>query len=108
MNLNQTPTKDQLKALLSAAHDDDDHHILWVDISGEVRVTPLGDEITPAGWEGKQPSTALRYETFVAGNGYVGADAAADDSHVDRLYRSLVSEWADRKPADGARYIDHF
>jgi len=30
MNLNQTPTKEQLKSILSAADDGADHHILWV------------------------------------------------------------------------------
>lgn len=108
MNLNQTPTKEQLKSILSAADDGADHHILWVDNSGDVRVTPLGDDINPAGWEDKYPSTALRYETFQVGNGYVGAEAAEDDSHVNRLYRSLVNEWANWQPAQGPEYIDSF
>lgn len=108
MNLNQNPTKEQLKSIIAAAEDDEDHHVLWVDNRGDVRVTPLGDEITPAGWESKYQSTALRYETFQVGNGYVGTEAAEDDSHVDRLYRSLVAEWANWKPSQGPEYVDSF
>ena len=108
MNLNQNPTKEQLKSILAAAEDGEDHHILWVDNTGTVRVTPLGDDINPVGWETKYPSTAFRYETFQVGNGYVGAEAGADDSHVDRLYRSLVKEWSGWQPSHGAQYIDHF
>lgn len=32
---------------------------------------------------------AYRFETFDAGNDYVGPNAAADSVHIERLYRAL-------------------
>ncbi|MCA1857440.1 hypothetical protein LE190_16120 [Massilia oculi] len=108
MNLSQNPTKEQLHSIIAGANDEAGHNILWVDNTGEVRVTLLPDDITPAGWEDKFPSTSLRYETFVQGNGYVGEEAAADPAHIDRLYNSLIREWAQRSNRTGAEYIDLF
>lgn len=35
----------------------------------------------------------FRFETFDAGNGYVGVDAAADDTYINGLYRGLKESW---------------
>jgi hypothetical protein len=108
MNLNNNPTKQDLQAIFSAANDNQTHHILWVDAAGEVRVTPSPEDINPAGWESKFPSTRLRYETFEVGAGYVGPEAAQDQEHVDRLYRSLLAEWSQHSNSSSAEYIDIF
>lgn len=106
MNLNNNPTKDQFKAILEAADDSAGHNVLWVSSSGDVRIDVLPSGITPAGWEGSFPTTQLRYETFVRGNGYVGPKAASDPAYVERLYNSLITEWSNRGPDPD--FIDMF
>lgn len=108
MNLNNNPTLQQLSALHQVCNDDAAHHILWVDSTGEVRVTPLPDDINPAGFEDRFPTCVLRYETCQAGNGYVGPVAAADTKHMQRMLNSLVKEWEVQGGSMKARYIDYF
>ncbi|NHZ94568.1 hypothetical protein [Massilia sp. CCM 8734] len=105
MNLNQNPTVDQLKVIVAACDDEETHHILWVDNTGEVRVTPLPDDITPSGFERKFPTTLLRFETYHQGNGYVGQEAADDEAHMNSVFNSLVREWATQNGRTITRYI---
>lgn len=94
MNLNSSPTKAQLRKLLRSCDDDEGAHILWVDRQGEVHITLLDEEATPAAWAGSMGDRIrFRYETYGAGNGYVGPDAAQDDSYVALLFRHLVEDW---------------
>ena len=46
----------------------------------------------------------FRLETWSAGNGYVGPDAANDDEWIDRVYDVLQENWPDPK----SQYIDIF
>lgn len=108
MNLNSNPTLSQLSALHSTCNDEAAHHVLWVDNKGEVRVTPLPEDINPAGFEDRFPTTVLRYETAQAGNGYVGPGAAADTEFMGRLFASLQKEWAAQEGSTRQRYIDVF
>ena len=39
----------------------------------------------------------FRFETFDAGDGYVGPDAAADDEYIKCIYRNLIGNWKDGK-----------
>jgi hypothetical protein len=92
MNLNRNPTKDELRALLASRDDRAGHHVLWVADDGEVRITTLPrvwppHEFTPP------PNLRLRYETFHAGKGYVGQEAAEDDDWVDKQFARLLEEW---------------
>jgi hypothetical protein len=100
MNLNQTPSKDQLKALFAAANDDAGHHILWVDTNGQVHMTLLDDSVVLTEFSSAYPNVRLRFEALCIGNGYVGQEAADDDSHVNRYFSWLCEEWA---KAAGAR-----
>lgn len=36
---------------------------------------------------------AFRYETFDAGNDYVGEEASKDDSFIKPLYKSIIDNW---------------
>jgi hypothetical protein len=47
---------------------------------------------------------AFRLETWLAGNGYVGAKAAADPSFVARIEKVLRANW----PNPSSTYIDLF
>jgi hypothetical protein len=35
----------------------------------------------------------FRYETLVAGNGYVGFEAAKDKKYIKELYKDLKNDW---------------
>jgi hypothetical protein len=104
MNLNQTPTEHQLHALLAAADDGVDHHILWVDASGQVNLTWLDDSVVLTEFSKAYPHVPLRFEAFCVGNGYVGNEAAAD-AHVNRYFGWLCEAWAN---AAGARPCEIF
>ena len=103
MNLNQSPSKAQLKSLLAAADDSAGHHILWVDKAGEVHLDLLPEDLSPIGFENaKQEDMQFRLETLQVENGYTGSDAAADQNWIDELYDGLTSHWT----AKSTGYID--
>ena len=108
MNLKQNPTKAQLKALFSACDDTIGHHVLWVAMNGDVALTPLPNKINPVGFDQTNPDLLVRYETFRQGNGYVGQHAAEDEKFVDRIFKSLQSEWATVTETSSQRYVDFF
>ena len=93
MNLNNNPTKEELKALLQKQDDMAGNHMLWVDLSGGVHIDLILDE-TGSGWEKRMESKfTFRYETYSPGNGYVGEDAANDDGYVSNLFAELMNDW---------------
>lgn len=107
MNLNQNPTKDQFKALLSAADDEAGHHVLWVENSGEVHVSLIPPGTMLPEFSKTYPTVRLRFETFCQGNGYVGPEAAEDDGHVARYFGWLLDEWRDAQNArPGEIFVD--
>lgn len=108
MNLNAAPTKAELRGMLELCNDRSAHHVLWVDKNGDVHVSPLPKDLTPAGFQQTQPSMQLRYETFEQGNEYVGPAAAADDEWVSRLFDSLRVAWPKIKDKKDVEYIDNF
>jgi hypothetical protein len=91
-NLNRNPTKDELRALLASRDDTAGHHVLWVAADGEVHITTL-PRVWPPGEFTPPSNLRLRYETFLAGNGYVGQEAAEDDDWVDKQFARLLEEW---------------
>ncbi|MCD8237347.1 MAG: hypothetical protein LUD00_12050 [Prevotellaceae bacterium] len=46
----------------------------------------------------------FRFETFEAGNDYVGSKVAANNEYTDRLYRTIMKRWEQGK--NGSSYID--
>jgi hypothetical protein len=95
MNLNLLPTVLQLQSLIASVDDAAGHHILWVDTSGNVNVTQLPDGVTPVGYSEKNKNIRLRFETYCAGNGYVGLEASKDNEYIEELFKSLVTKWSD-------------
>jgi hypothetical protein len=101
MNLNNSPTKEQLRQLLAGCNDRTADHLLWVDKSGDVRISvvpprPSSDDMQ------------LHYEKFEKGNEYVGVSAAADDDWVSQLFESLMKEWIKAKGKAKPEYVDLF
>lgn len=98
MNLDQNPTKEQLADLIRPFDDRAAHHVLWVDRAGEVRVTRVEKR-----WPPPEPGpdvldhALVRFETFQAGNGYVGPEASASDDWITDAFDWLTREWAAAK-----------
>jgi len=104
MNLSSIASIDQLKDMISHCDDDRTSHIVWVDVAGEVHVTPMPVEATPAVWaEGNRELIRFRFETLKQGSGFVGPEAAKDEQWMNRLFVSLTKFWE-----SGAKgYRDH-
>jgi hypothetical protein len=99
MNLNNNPTKHQLQALLQACDDTAGHHILWVDHFGEVQITLLDDDESPAQWSARMAKKVrFRFHSYAMSNSYVGESAAGDEDYVSSLFEQLVAGWRDGAP----------
>jgi hypothetical protein len=92
MNLDRNPTKFKLATLFAACDDKRAHHILWVRNDGEVFVTAVPPESVAGAFAKELKDLRFRYETFAAGNGYVGAEAANNDEYVAEMHGYLVRD----------------
>lgn len=101
MNLNDGPTASQLAQLLQGCNDDASHHMMWVDHGGEVHVTPLPRNHTPAAWTKSQQTLKFRLDTLVRGQKQVGEAAAANVAHLTLLLDRLLDRWSSAQ-AEGA------
>jgi hypothetical protein len=101
MNMNNSPTKDELQALIRSCDDTAGSHILWVNKSGEVQIALLTDE-TPASWVRKNEKNILfRYESYGRNNDYVGENAAKDEDYVLSIFNTLVADWETSQSHEG-------
>ena len=108
MNLENDPTIDELRDLLRNCDDRAGHHVLWVARNGDVHLSRVPKDTTPVGFQDAEPEMQLRYETFQAGNEYVGPDAADDTAWVTELFDALVREWPAAKDKQSVEYVDQF
>jgi hypothetical protein len=106
MNLEKNPTVDELRALLRTCNDRAGHHILWVAKNGEVHLSQVPKDKSSVGFQEPANDMRLRYETFEAGNEYVGPDAAEDEKWVNELFASLVNQWPAVKNKTTVEYVD--
>jgi hypothetical protein len=105
MNLNDNPTKEQLRELLSGTNDLSGHHILWVDKAGVVRLTWLPKRWPPVEPLEDLPGLQMRVQTFEAGKGYVGEEAANDEDWVTELLDMLMTQWSASREKPGVALI---
>ena len=108
MNMNKNPKVEELRELIRACDDLAGHHVLWIAKNGDVHVSRVPKDKTPVGFQEAQPDVQLRYETFEAGNEYVGPEAAKDDSWIKQLFDALTKEWPKAKGKPEAECIDQF
>jgi hypothetical protein len=108
MNLNNNPTLDQLRGLLERCDDSAGSHVLWVKNTGEVQLSLLAPDQSSVAFQQAHPDAQIRVETFLAGNEYVGSDAAADQEWVSELFERLVTEWSRVKGRPDGAYIGNF
>lgn len=87
-------TLDAVRQLL-ASKDDSQHRQLRVTKDG---IAYLSDEVGADNIGG----LAFRFETWDAGNGYCGAEAASDDKFVNEVFEDLKENWPNPK----STYID--
>lgn len=100
--------RDHLRTLLSLQDDNAGHHVVWVDFAGFVHIDTVPDGEASAWFAKDLPNCALRFGTLMAGNGYVGKSAAADDEWVGRLYQGLMDNWPVAKSGSGDTYCDKY
>jgi hypothetical protein len=108
MNLENNPTVEQLRDLLRECDDRAGHHVLWVAKNGDVHVSRVPKDKTVIGFQEDKPEMQLRYETFEAGNEYVGPDAAEDEGWVNELFEALVKDWPKAKGKPAVEHVDQF
>jgi hypothetical protein len=107
MNLNDSPTLEQFRALLREHDDLAGHHVLWVRKDGEVMLTCLpeiGTERKPPTYEHRDMK--IRYDTFQRGRGYVGEEGASEDWWMPLLFEKMREHWAALKDVPGVTHID--
>lgn len=69
-----------------------------VNADGFVHLDPIPSRSSPGRFaEDLGARLRFREETYGAGNGYVGADTAADTDYATRLLDGLVFAWNDRR-----------
>ena len=51
MNLKDNPSLDELKEMFASCNDDAGHHVLWVGKSGEVNLSVIPKDLTPAAFQ---------------------------------------------------------
>ena len=79
--------------LLAAVDDEKGHHILWVDNDGIIHLDEIGAQ-TPASFATERKKVMrFRWETFCAGNGYVGTNAAANHTYVANTLAELREDY---------------
>jgi hypothetical protein len=54
------------------------------------------------------PEMQMRCETFLAGNEYVGPEAAEDQEWISELFDRLVREWREVKGKADVAYVGRF
>jgi hypothetical protein len=74
---------------------DNIHNSLVVDFDGFVHLVPFEQAIT---------GYAVRFETFQAGNGYVGSKSSLN--HLDGTYLALLEGWLDHLETHDCEYRD--
>src|SRR5262245_25134658 len=93
MNLKGNPTPEQLRELIARCDDLAGNHVLWVNPTGEGNITRLSDHAPFDEFDRTHPESPIRTEVFLAGNAYVGPEAAADDEWIAELFDLLRKEW---------------
>ena len=83
----KTLTQEEFKDLIASADDSVDNQIRVTE-EGDIYVsTVVGDMDTDG--------LRFRFETFEAGEGYVGKDAAKDARYLEGMYEDLKPYWYD-------------
>lgn len=90
-----SPSIAELKKLVASIDDNAGHHVMWIDLTGEVSIARLNNQ-TPAEWSVQHDGKfKTRLETMERGNNYLGPEAAEDDNWMEDLMGQLKTAWAE-------------
>lgn len=89
-------TRDELKQVLLNGNDDS-HNSLIIDFDGYPRLVTFNTTRTTP--------HAVRYESFQAGNGYVGPNSKLN--HLERTYLGLLDGWSSHLFCHDTIYVDY-
>lgn len=86
----ETLTEDDVRAMIAAGNDEHNN---------QIRVTRAGEVYLSQDITGLTDIDGLkfRFETFIAGNGYVGPTAAQNDDLIRGIYKTLKANWPNSK-----------
>ena len=84
------PTFDQLKKTITLGNDAV-NNVLILNVNGkfELRQSPPFNQLI------NDPTIVVRHETYIAGNGYVGAKAGKENKFIDDEFRVSLEFWVD-------------
>jgi hypothetical protein len=108
MNLNSNPTAENLRELIRECDDSAGNHVLWVKKTGEVKLSRIPRDQSPIGLEKTHADMQIRFATFMAGNEYVGPEAAEDEEWVAELFDSLITKWRQARGKPEIVHMDAF
>jgi len=82
------PQLDQLRQAIRNG-DDSQTNALVLNAQGSFELRPR----PPYNISLNDPTVVVRHETFIAGNGYVGAEAAKHAQFIDEIYATSIDAW---------------
>jgi hypothetical protein len=94
VNLNENPSLDELKEMFASCNDDAGHHVLWIDKFGEVNLSVIPKDLTPAAFQKETTQMQIRNEAFIQGSKYVGISASKDQGFMEKIYDNIRKNWA--------------
>ena len=94
--INHVFTKDDVKDVLIRGNDNINNALI-IDFDGRVRLIPFSDV--------RSTQHAVRFESFHAGNGYVGPKSELN--HLNTTYLGLLNGWSSHLFCHDSIYIDY-
>jgi hypothetical protein len=79
-------TIDELRDVIRQGEDSKNNSLI-LNLKGQFLLREFNQQLR------NSPEVAVRHETFVAGAGYVGRKAAADDGYIKRVYAAMLQCW---------------
>lgn len=96
MNLDYSPTLDQLCQLVASVDDNQDSHILFVTKNGDVHLSPFRADTAVGADYANEEELQFVLDTFMIAEGYMGREATQDPEWMDELFSELIVHWEDK------------
>lgn len=97
MNLDNNPTKEQLKELFKKFKGGADH-ILYVAIDGTVKIDVLAKNESEEIWDKTNTGIVqFRLKAFTDGPNFKGDTASDNDQLVERVFGLIRKNWAEKR-----------
>jgi hypothetical protein len=94
MNLNNEPTIEELKELISNCDDENNNHIIWVAKKGTVHIYPTTLSNPTRVFENENGKTLQFWiGVYFKGDNYFGIEASNDSKYIQELLDNLIKNW---------------